>query len=63
VICNPKELSAGELERLSGSFGQKIAHFIGPDRDISAPDVGTNAQTMSWMMDEHSRVVGKTSFG
>jgi glutamate dehydrogenase (NAD(P)+) len=63
VICNPKELSTGELERLSRSFVQKIAHFIGPDRDISAPDVGTNAQTMSWMMDEYSKVVGKTSFG
>ena len=63
VICNPKELSAGELERLSRSFVQKIAHFIGPDRDISAPDVGTNAQTMSWMMDEYSKVMGKTSFG
>ena len=63
VICNPKELSAGELERLSRSFVQKIAHFIGPDRDIPAPDVGTNARTMSWMMDEYSKVVGKTSFG
>ena len=63
VICNPKELSARELERLSRSFVQKIAHFIGPDRDIPAPDVGTNAQTMSWMMDEYSKIVGKTSFG
>jgi glutamate dehydrogenase (NAD(P)+) len=63
VICNPKELSVRELERLSRSFVQKIAHFIGPDRDIPAPDVGTNAQTMSWMMDEYSKIVGKTSFG
>jgi glutamate dehydrogenase (NAD(P)+) len=63
VICNPKKLSAGELERLSRSFVQKIAHFIGPDRDISAPDVGTNARTMSWMMDEYSKVVGKMSIG
>jgi glutamate dehydrogenase (NAD(P)+) len=63
VICNPKELSAGELERLSRSFIQKIAPFIGPDSDISAPDVGTNARTMSWMMDEYSKIVGKTSFG
>ena len=63
VICNPKELSARELERLSRSFVQKLAYFIGPDRDIPAPDVGTNAQTMSWMMDEYSKVVGKTSFG
>ena len=63
VICNPKELSTGELERLSRSFIQKIAPFIGPDSDISAPDVGTNARTMSWMMDEYSKIVGKTSFG
>ncbi len=63
VICNPKELSAGELERLSRSFVQKIGYFIGPDRDVPAPDVGTNAQTMSWMMDEYSKLVGKTSFG
>ncbi len=63
VICNPKELSAGELERLSRSFIQKIAPFIGPDNDISAPDVGTNARTMSWMMDEYSKIAGKTSFG
>jgi hypothetical protein len=63
VICNPKELSAGELERRSRSFVQKIAHFIGPDRDIPAPDVGTNARIMSWMMDEYSKIVGKTSFG
>jgi len=63
VICNPKELSVRELERLSRSFVQKIAHFIGPDRDIPAPDIGTNARTMSWMMDEYSKIVGKTSFG
>jgi glutamate dehydrogenase (NAD(P)+) len=63
VICNPKELSAAELERLSRSFVQKIAHFIGPDRDISAPDVCTNARTMSWMMDEYSKIVRKPSFG
>jgi len=63
VICNPKELSVRELEHLSRSFVQKIAHFIGPDRDIPAPDVGTNARTMSWMMDEYSKIVGKTSFG
>ena len=63
VICNPKELSAGELERLSRAFIREIAGFIGPDRDIAAPDVGTNAQTMAWMMDEYSKIVGKTTFG
>jgi glutamate dehydrogenase (NAD(P)+) len=63
VICNPRELSAGELERLSRAYIREIARFIGPDRDIAAPDVGTNAQTMAWMMDEYSRSVGKTTFG
>jgi glutamate dehydrogenase (NAD(P)+) len=63
VICNPKELSAGELERLSRAFIREIAGFIGPDRDIAAPDVGTNAQTMAWMMDEYSKIVGRTTFG
>jgi glutamate dehydrogenase (NAD(P)+) len=63
VACNPKELSAGELERLSRSFIRQIAQFIGPARDIPAPDVGTNARTMSWMMDEYSKIVGKPSFG
>jgi len=63
VICNPKELSAGELERLSRAYVKAMAHFIGPDRDIGAPDVGTNSQTMAWMMDEYSKIVGKTTFG
>ena len=63
VICNPKELSAGEMERLSRSYVKAMAHFIGSDRDIAAPDVGTNAQTMAWMMDEYSKIVGKTTLG
>jgi glutamate dehydrogenase (NAD(P)+) len=63
IVCNPKELSERELELLSRSFIQKIAQFIGPDRDICAPDVGTNARIMSWMMDEYSKIVSKTSFG
>ncbi len=62
VICNPKDLSAGELERLSRSYIMKIARFIGPDLDIPAPDVGTNARVMSWMMDGYVNVVGKSSF-
>ena len=63
VICNPKELSAGELERLSRAYVRAMAPVIGPDRDIAAPDVGTNSQTMAWMMDEYSKIVGKTTFG
>jgi len=63
VICNPKELTRGELERLSRGYIREIAHFIGPDRDIPAPDVATNAQTMAWMMDEYSKISGKSAFG
>ncbi len=58
VICNPKELSNGELERLSRSFIQAIASYIGPTKDIPAPDVYTNPQIMAWFMDEFSRVAG-----
>ncbi len=67
VICNPKELSRGELERLSRAYIRGIYSFIGPRRDIPAPDVGANAQTMAWMMDEYSRMtgarIGESAFG
>jgi glutamate dehydrogenase (NAD(P)+) len=63
IICNPKELSIGELERLSRAYIQAICHVIGPDRDIPAPDVYTNSKIMAWMMDEFSKYAGKTSFG
>ncbi len=63
VICNPKELSAGELERLSRGYVSQLWQFIGPDKDIPAPDVYTNSQVMAWMMDEYSRIVGKNQFG
>jgi len=63
VICNPKEMSTGELERLSRTYIQSIYHIIGPDRDIPAPDVYTDARTMAWMMDEYSKLAQKTTFG
>jgi len=63
VICNPKELSVGELERLSRAYVKQVWKFIGPDKDIPAPDVYTNAQIMAWMMDEYSKIVGNNSFG
>jgi len=63
VICNPKEMSQGELERLSREYIGKIWQFIGPDRDVPAPDVYTNPQIMAWMMDEYSKIVGKNQFG
>lgn len=63
IICNPKEMSAGELERLCRAYIQGIYQLIGPDSDIPAPDVYTNPQMMAWMMDEYSRIAGKTTFG
>jgi len=63
VVCNPKEMSRGELERLSRGYIAKIAPFIGPDKDIPAPDVYTNPQIMAWMMDEYSKIVGKNQLG
>ena len=63
VICNPKEMSQGELERLSRVYISKIWQLIGPDRDVPAPDVYTNPQIMAWMMDEYSKIVGKSQFG
>ncbi|MFC1940101.1 Glu/Leu/Phe/Val dehydrogenase [Chloroflexota bacterium] len=63
VICNPKEMSAGELERLSRAYMRAIFQFIGPERDVPAPDVYTTPQIMAWMMDEYSAIVGKLQFG
>ncbi len=58
VQCNPKKMSIGELERLTRRFTAEIINFIGPDKDIPAPDVNTNAQIMAWMMDTYSMQVG-----
>jgi len=56
VIVNPKELSRMELERLTRGFIAQIADFIGPETDVPAPDVYTNAMIMGWMMDEYSKI-------
>ncbi len=61
VTVNPKELSRLELERLSRGFIRQMADFIGPDADIPAPDVYTNAKIMGWMMDEYSKIVRRHS--
>jgi glutamate dehydrogenase (NAD(P)+) len=58
VECDPAELSLGELERMTRRYTAEIMSFIGPDRDIPAPDVNTNAQVMAWMMDTYSMQVG-----
>lgn len=54
VICEPQILSEGELERITRRYTAEIIDFIGPERDVPAPDVNTNAQTMAWMMDTYS---------
>ncbi len=59
IACNPKELSEGELERLTRGYAAAIANFVGPDRDIPAPDVGTNSQVMGWFVDEYCKIAGK----
>jgi glutamate dehydrogenase (NAD(P)+) len=60
VQCNPKEMSIGEIERLTRRFTAEIINFIGPDKDIPAPDVNTNEQIMAWMMDTYSMQHGHT---
>ena len=56
VIANPRELSNLELEQLSRGYARKIAYFSGPNQDVPAPDVMTNPQMMSWMMDEYNTI-------
>ena len=58
VIVDPKKLSKRELERLTRRFATEICIIIGPERDIPAPDVNTNAQTMAWIMDTYSMHAG-----
>jgi len=58
VACNPKEMSERELERLTRRFTSEIIMLIGPESDIPAPDVNTNAQTMAWIMDTYSMTKG-----
>jgi glutamate dehydrogenase/leucine dehydrogenase len=58
IIVNPKELSERELEALSRGWVQRLYKYIGPLDDVPAPDVNTNGQIMSWMVDEYSRLVG-----
>jgi glutamate dehydrogenase/leucine dehydrogenase len=63
VICNPKEMTRGELESLTRRFATELSHFIGVDRDIPAPDVYTNPQVMAWIMDTYSMMRGHTVAG
>ncbi len=58
IICNPKEMSQRELERLSRAYIRQVGRIIGEETDIPAPDVYTNPQIMAWMMDEYSFIRG-----
>ena len=61
VICNPRELSTGELERITRRYTASILDILGPDRDVPAPDMNTNEQTMAWIMDTYSMHQRRTS--
>src|SRR3989344_1002906 len=61
VAVDPKKLSPAELERLSRAYAAAVAPFIGPQKDIPAPDVNTNAQIMAWMLDEYEKIIGHKS--
>ncbi len=60
IACDPRKLSAAELERLTRRYTQEMIPFIGPQVDVMAPDVGTNEQVMAWMMDTYSVHAGYT---
>jgi glutamate dehydrogenase (NAD(P)+) len=63
VICDPKRMSKSELERMTRRFTSEILPIIGPERDIPAPDVYTDSQTMAWIMDTYSMTKGYSSLG
>jgi glutamate dehydrogenase (NAD(P)+) len=60
VACNPREMSAGEMERLMRAYTGSMLDVFGPDRDIPAPDMGTGPREMAWLMDEYSKAKGMT---
>jgi glutamate dehydrogenase (NAD(P)+) len=63
VVCNPKEMSDSELERLSRAYIRQVGRIIGLEKDVPAPDVYTTPQIMAWMADEYSFLKGHNEFG
>lgn len=61
IKCDPRAMSQGELERLTRTFTAAMQDVFGPEKDIPAPDMGTNAQVMAWIMDEFSKIKGVSS--
>jgi len=60
IQCNPSELTTSELNRLTRRYTNSVGHLIGVNRDIPAPDLGTNSQTMAWIMDAYGQINGHT---
>src|ERR1700752_1769439 len=60
VICDPHKMSMGELERMTRRYTAELIEFIGPEKDVPAPDVNTNEQTMAWIMDTYSMHMRQT---
>ncbi len=60
VICDPHKMSQGELERMTRRYTAELIEFIGPEKDVPAPDINTNEQTMAWMMDTYSMHMRQT---
>lgn len=63
IACNPREMSAGEIERLMRAYTLAMLDIFGPDKDIPAPDMGTGPREMAWLMDEYSKAKGMTVNG
>lgn len=63
VVCNPKDMSQGELERMTKAFVRRISPLIGPQKDIPAPDVYTNSTVMKWFVEEYEKCTGKRQLG
>lgn len=63
IACNPREMSAGEMERLMRAYTLAMLDVFGPDKDIPAPDMGTGPREMAWLMDEYSKAMGMTVHG
>src|ERR1700716_2760792 len=60
VICDPKKMSIGELERMTRRYTAELIEFIGPEKDVPAPDINTNEQVMAWIMDTYSMHMRQT---
>lgn len=61
IKCDPRAMSKGEVERLTRAYTQHMVDVFGPEKDIPAPDMGTSSEVMAWLLDEYSKMKGKTS--